>query len=209
MRVVTVITACVIFLGVSLRADGQNDWRKVEQFARGEVVAVATGAGAKIRGRLIRADADSVLLYAPTTGAAKLKRIEQLIQHDVRLLESVDRTPLLIEDADLRIGADGVTKKGVQIARFSEVFSVIARADVVTVVQPKDQRESSGATIAGVVIGGGLGLLGALRIALSDNPCQPHCMVVPEAIILGGATLGGIAGRKIGKPQEDLVIYRR
>ena len=209
MRLATRITVCLFAFSVTLSADSENDWRRVERFPRGQVVAVTTAAGARIRGQLLRADADSILLYSPAIGTVKLKPIEQLIRRDARRLEDVDRVPLLVEDGDVRIAADGVSRKGVRVAEFNDLFSVIPRADVVFVVQPKEQRESYGATIAGVLIGGGAGFLGALRIALSDHPCQPQCLVRPAGVFLGGATLGGIAGNRLGKPHSDLVIYRR
>lgn len=209
MRFATVTTACVMFLGVTLGADSQNDWRKVERFTRGGVIVVETTAGAKVRGQLIRADANSILLYAPAIDTAQLKPIEQLIRRDPRLLEDVDRRPLWLEDADLRISADDISRKGVHVAAFSEVFAVIAHADVASVVRPQDQRESYLSTIAGTAIGAGIGGLGALHMLLSDNPCQPHCLAVPAGLFFGSATLGGVIGRKAGKPHDDQVIYRR
>ena len=209
MRIVKVVAACLIVFGVTLSADSENDWRRVERFARGEIVAVTTSNGARFRGQLIRADANSILLYSPGVDTVKLKPIEQLIRHDARLLEDVDRVALLIEDGDVRIGTDGISRKGIHVAEFTELFSVIARGDVVSVVRPKDQRESYLSIIAGVAIGAGAGGLGALHMLLSDKPCQPHCLVVPAGLFFGSATLGGIIGRNAGKPHDDQVIYRR
>jgi hypothetical protein len=209
MRLVRITALCLIVVTATLGADAENDWRRVEQFARGELVAVTTHANMRIRGQLIRADDNSILLYSPTVHSVKLKPVGQLIRHDIRLLEDVDRTPLLLQDAGLLIGADGIRRNGVLIAEFSEVFSVVARAHVVSVVQPKEDRAPYGATIAGAVIGGGAGFLGAFYIAVGDAPCQPHCLARPAGVLLGGVALGGLIGHKLGKPANDLVIYRK
>lgn len=209
MRVVNVVAACVIVSGVTLSADSQNDWRRVERLTRGDVFTVETTAGARVRGQLIRADADSLLLYAPAVETPQLKPIEQLIRRNASLLEEVGRQPLLLQDSGLRIGTGDVSRNGVHVAAFEEVFAVIARADVVSVVRPKDQRVSYLATIAGVAIGAGVGGLGAFHFLFSDNPCQPHCLIVPAGLFFGSATLGGVIGNNAGRPHDDEVIYRR
>jgi hypothetical protein len=63
MRLVRITALCLIVVTATLGADAENDWRRVEQFARGEVVAVTTHANMRIRGQLIRADDNSILLY--------------------------------------------------------------------------------------------------------------------------------------------------
>ena len=213
MRFVAIAAACMMVSGVALGADSERDWRKVEQFTRGEEVVVTTNTGARFRGQLIRADASSMLLYSPAIDTVKLKAIELLIREDVRLLEEVDRVPLLIASADVRIGSDGISKKGVRVAEFSELFSVIDRATVESVVQAKADRVSPWGTVAGLAVGGAVGWASGIMIALHDDGrCSPHCTArnfEVGAAWVGTPILGGVLGRHLAKPRADLVIYRR
>jgi hypothetical protein len=213
MRIKTLVAASLVVFSVTLRADNENDWRRVERFARGEVVAVETRAGARFRGQLIRADADSILLYSPAVDSVKLKPIEQLIRRDARLLEDVDRVPLLIEDGDVRIAADGISRKGVHVAEFNELFSAIERDSVLSVVQPQAERPSAWGTVAGLAVGGAIGWASGIMIALRDDGrCSPSCGVRNLEVgvaWVGTPILGGVLGQRLLKPSGDLVIYRR
>ena len=218
MRLTTGLTACMILLSATLEAqapakESRNDWHKIEAFPRGEVIAVASDSGAVIRGRLLRADADSILIYAPRVDTANLKPIEQLSRHDPRWLAEVDRTALLIESSNLLISTEGISKKGVPIAAFDDVFATVARVHVVSVVQPKDERPAAWGTFAGAAAGGAAGWFTGLMIGLHDDGrCSPACggrnLAIGTAWI-GGPILGAALGHSIAKPREDLVIYRR
>lgn len=211
MRIAMFVAAGLAVFTVTLGADNENDWRRVERFPRGEAVTVTTSAGARLRGRLIRADEDSILLYSPAIDTIKLKPVEQLIRRDARLLEDVDRVPLLIEDGDVRIGADGISRKGVRVAEFNELFPVIERASVVSVVQPQSERSSAWGTATGLAIGGAAGWLSGMMIALRDDG---RCDCFTKNLEIGAAwfgtpILGGVLGHHLMKPSGDLVIFRR
>lgn len=207
----TILALSLATASTPLAAQAWADWNRVERLAPGSIVIVADESGAAVRGRLLRADADSILLYAPTADPGSLQLIEKMAREQPKLLSRVDRVGMDLPDARLHIAADGISKDGVRVASFGQVFHAGPRSAVVSVSKPKDQRHAYGATIAGVVIGGVAGLFGGAAILLSDEQCQPNCRspLFGYAVTLGSPVLGGMIGDRLGRPREDLLIYHR
>lgn len=205
-------------IGLSLAAvplaaqQPSQHWSALERLPFGGIIAVREESGAVFRGRVLRADADSILLFAPKTVTPALKPVEKLINNGVRQIGHVDQRPVLFEESGLLVGVDGISINGTRVGAFDDVFHVTSRGAVVSVVRPKDQRHSVWGTVAGIAIGAGAGIVASAAILLSDDPCQPNCGPVAlkgYSLLVGGPILGGLAGRAIAKPRQDLVIYRR
>lgn len=195
----------------ALSAEAADQWSRVEQLPLGSVVSVTDDSGAVIRGRLLRADGKSLLLYSPTVDAGPLKPIDQTISRDPRLLSNVDGSPTLLAESGIDIEPTGISRRGKRLAAFDEVFYLATRPRVVSVTQPQDQRTSAGAILAGVAVGTAAGWATAAFLASSEARCG-DCSVRKMAIFglaFGGPVAGGIAGNALGKPRNDVVIYTR
>ena len=206
------LTLCLATAVAPLSARTGTDWNDVERLSPGSIIVVADDSGAAVRGRLLRADADSILLYAPTIDSTPFRVLDQMSQQQPRLLSRVDSVSLDLPDSNLRVGIDGISKSGVRIASFGQVFRASKRSAIMSVVRPKDQRHSYRGTIAGIAIGAGVGLFSGVGIGLSESPCQPHCGPrewAAGAAMAGGPILGGLIGHAISRPRQDAVIYRR
>lgn len=206
------LTAWFAIAGVTIHAQNADPWSRVERLPLGETIIVTDGAGATIRGRLLRADATSILLYAPTIEDRALKAIARTVADSPQFLSRVDRIAVLLQDSDTYVGVTGISQRGRRIAAFDEVFHATIRSEVVTVALPHEQRQAIGPMIGGLVVGFGVGWFSAIRIGLSDSPCQPNCQwryFGMGASLVGGPLLGAVAGNALGKPHDDLVIYAR
>ena len=208
----TLLTICLSLAGVTLQAQGITDWTRIERLRAGEIILLTDDSGAAVRGRVLRADADSLLLYAPSIDMAQLKVIEQMSRQQPALLSRVDRVSMDLPDAGVRVGTDGVWKNGARVASFAQVFHLRPRSAIVSIARPQDQRHSYLGTIAGVAVGGAIGLFSGVAIIASDAPCQPHCgkrWAAGAASLAAGPILGGVIGHSLTKPRRDAVIYRR
>jgi hypothetical protein len=208
----TLLTICLTLAGVTLRAQGISDWNRIERLRAGEIILVTDDSGAAVRGRFLRADADSLLLYAPSTDMSQLKVLEQMSRQQPAVLSRVDLVAMDLPDAGIRVGTDGVWKNGTRVASFAQVFHLRPHSAIVSIARPQDQRHSYWGTLAGVGIGGAAGWFTGAGILLSDAPCQPHCgkrVAAAGAAMVGGPILGGVIGHALTKPRRDAVIYRR
>ena len=207
----TALTVGFALISSLANAQSVGEWARVEKLAPGGVVVVTDDSGAVIRGHILRADADSILLYAPKIDTRKLKSIERLAADRADLLRRIDTVDLEMEDSGLRIGVEGITRKGVFLAAFSDVFHLASRNSVAAVVKPKDQRQSALGMVAGAAIGGAAGWFSGALIALGGEGrgSSPGRGIAVGAVVVGGPVLGGMAGNALGRVKSDLVIYRR
>jgi hypothetical protein len=206
------LTICLTLAGATLHAQAISDWSRIERLRVGEIILVTDDSGSAVRGRFLRADADSLLLYAPATDMAQLEVIEQMSRQQPVLLSRVDLVVMNLPDAGVRIGLDGVWKNGTRVASFAQVFHLRSRSAIVSISRPQDQRHSYWGTLAGVAIGGAVGVLVGTAIVASDAPCQPHCgkrWAAAGAATAGGPVLGGVIANTLTRPRRDTVIYRR
>jgi hypothetical protein len=212
MKLATTVLAIGFILSTTASyAQPVGAWARVEKLAPGGVVVVTDDSGAVIRGRVLRADAKSILLYAPKVETKQLKPVERLARDRAELLSRVETVDIEIPDSGFRISVEGITRKGVLLAAFADVFHVTPRTSVVSVVRPKDQRHSALGIVAGAAIGGAAGWFSGFGIALGGEGHGPSLGrdLAIGAVLVGGPVLGGMAGNALTRPKNDRVIYRR
>ena len=186
----------------------QDDWAQIARLRPGvEIALVVDGRPELQRGRLLRADADQiVVLNAATIGAGGAQRL--LVDFASQSPAAIAKTNSVTTIGVVRVAPDGVFVRGRKVAEHDDVVMTIPRPAVAQITRQHANLAHKTLAAIGGAVGGfdGGGLVGAA--------VQPACGCDDPGLlgaVIGapiGAALGGIFAPRLVKPQTD-VIYRR